>query len=80
MVRPEDVKRYIEEGLHCEHVTVEGDGHHFEALIVSGAFDGRNRVQRHQLVYRALGERMKEEIHALSIKTLTPHEWRAAGG
>ena len=80
MVRPEDVKRYIEEGLNCDQVAVEGDGHHFEALIVSDEFDGKTRVQRHQLVYRALGERMKEEIHALSMKTLTPREWRAARG
>ena len=57
MVQPEDVKRYIEQGLACERVEVIGDGQHFEALIVSAAFQGKNRVQRHQLVYAALGER-----------------------
>jgi acid stress-induced BolA-like protein IbaG/YrbA len=46
-------------------------------LIVSAAFGGRSRVQRHQLVYAALGDRMREEIHALSMKTLTPEEWAA---
>ena len=75
MVRPEDVKQYIEQGLPCEHVEVAGDGHHFEAVIVSAAFRGKNRVQQHQLVYRALGERMREEIHALSMQTLTPEDW-----
>lgn len=76
MVRPEDVKSYIEDGLACRHVQVEGDGHHFEAVIVSDSFRGKSRVQQHQLVYRALGERMREEIHALSMTTLTPEEWQ----
>lgn len=79
MVTPEDVKRYIAQGLACEHLEVAGDGRHFEALIVSAAFDGKRLVQRHQIVYAALGERMREEIHALSMKTLTPAEWQAAG-
>lgn len=74
---PEDVKRYIANGLACEHLEVQGDGQHFEAVIVSGAFDGKSRVQRHQLVYAALGERMRAEVHALSMKTLTPAEWAA---
>ena len=75
MVAPEDVKRYIEEHLQCEHLEVIGDGHHFEALIVSEAFRGKSRVQRHQIVYGALGDRMREEIHALSMQTLTPEDW-----
>ena len=74
MVTPEDVKRYIAAGLACEHLEVTGDGHHFDALIVSRLFEGKRLVQRHQLVYAALGERMREEIHALSMKTLTPGE------
>ncbi len=76
---PEDVKRYIANGLACEHLEVQGDGQHFEAVIVSSAFDGKSRVQRHQLVYAALGERMRAEVHALSMKTLTPAEWSAQG-
>jgi len=79
MVTIESVKQGIESGLACEHVEVIGDGQHFQALIVSGEFEGRSRVQRHQLVYAALGGRMREEIHALSMKTLTPREWRADG-
>jgi acid stress-induced BolA-like protein IbaG/YrbA len=78
MVTPEQVQSYIEKGLKCIEVRVAGDGEHFEALIVSEAFRGRTRVQRHQLVYAALGERMRGEIHALSMRTLTPEE--AASG
>jgi acid stress-induced BolA-like protein IbaG/YrbA len=79
MVTPESVKAGILGGLACEHVEVAGDGQHFQALIVSGEFTGRGRVQRHQLVYAALGDRMREEIHALSMRTLTPEEWKAGG-
>jgi acid stress-induced BolA-like protein IbaG/YrbA len=75
---PDDVKRYIAEGLACDVLQVEGDGRHFEALIVSRQFEGKPRIARHQLVYAALGERMREEVHALSMKTLTPAEWEEA--
>ena len=80
MVTPESVKAGIAAGLACEHLEVVGDGQHFQALVVSAAFAGKSRVQRHQLVYAALGERMREEIHALSMQTLTPDEWRKAAG
>jgi acid stress-induced BolA-like protein IbaG/YrbA len=79
MVTPESVKSGIEAGLACERVEVLGDGQHFQALIVSSAFEGKSRVQRHQLVYKALGDRMREEIHALSMQTLTPDEARRSG-
>lgn len=79
MVTVESVKQGIAAGLACEHLEVAGDGEHFQALIVSREFEGRNRVQRHQLVYAALGDRMREEIHALSMRTVTPEEWRAGG-
>jgi acid stress-induced BolA-like protein IbaG/YrbA len=75
MVTPKQVRQYILDNLECEHVDVEGDGHHFEAVIVSSVFAGRSRVQRHQAVYAALGDRMREEIHALSMKTYSPDEW-----
>jgi len=75
MVRPEQIKTYIENGLECDFVEVSGDGHHFEAVVVSAAFRGKPKVQQHQLVYRALGDRMREEVHALSMRTLTPEEW-----
>jgi acid stress-induced BolA-like protein IbaG/YrbA len=79
MATVDSVKQGIAAGLECEHLEVAGDGEHFQALIVSRRFEGRNRVQRHQLVYEALGERMREEIHALSMRTVTPEEWKAGG-
>ncbi|MFL9926570.1 BolA family transcriptional regulator [Herbaspirillum lusitanum] len=73
---PELVKSYIVAGLECSHIEVEGDGQHFNAVIVSGAFAGKRPIQRHQLVYAVLGDRMREEIHALSMKTFTPEEFQ----
>jgi acid stress-induced BolA-like protein IbaG/YrbA len=72
---PELIKSYIAAGLDCSHLEVDGDGQHFNALIVSSAFAGKRPIARHQLVYAALGDRMREEIHALSMKTLTPEEF-----
>lgn len=74
---PDEVRSYIAAGLPCSHLEVEGDGRHFYATIVSSEFEGLSRVRRHQRVYTALGERMKEQIHALSMKTLTPTEYEA---
>ena len=74
---PDLLKNYIAAGLECTHLEVDGDGQHFTALIVSPAFAGKRLIQRHQLVYAALGDRMKAEIHALSMKTLTPEEYQA---
>ena len=75
---PEDVRRFIADGLTCETLEVDGDGRHFNALIVSQAFEGKSRVARHQLVYAALGDRMREQVHALSMRTLTPAEHAAS--
>jgi acid stress-induced BolA-like protein IbaG/YrbA len=72
---PAEVQQYIANGLPCTHLAVEGDGQHFFATIVSAEFEGKTRVARHQRVYQALGDRMRAEIHALSMKTLTPAEW-----
>jgi acid stress-induced BolA-like protein IbaG/YrbA len=80
MVTPKNIEQYIREGLACEHLAVDGDGHHFEAVIVSTAFEGKRLIARHQLVYGALGDRMRQEIHALSMKTLTPAEWAEQSG
>jgi acid stress-induced BolA-like protein IbaG/YrbA len=73
---PEAIHGYLAAGLECTHLQVEGDGQHFQAVIVSPAFAGKRLIQRHQLVYAALGDRMREEIHALSMKTLTPEEFQ----
>jgi acid stress-induced BolA-like protein IbaG/YrbA len=78
MVTPESIRASIAAGIACDHVEVRGDGQHFEALIVSSEFEGLNRVRRHQLVYAALGDRMREEVHALSMRTLTRAEWDSA--
>jgi acid stress-induced BolA-like protein IbaG/YrbA len=75
---PDEVRNFIAAGLACEWVEVEGDGRHFFATIVAAEFEGRSRVARHQRVYAALGDRMREQIHALSMKTLTPAEWRTS--
>ena len=80
MVTPESIKTAIAAAIACEYVEVQGDGQHWEAVIVSNAFEGIPRIRQHQLVYAALGERMREEIHALSMTTLTPAQWAAARG
>jgi acid stress-induced BolA-like protein IbaG/YrbA len=74
---PDEVRSFIAAGLPCEHLEVEGDGRHFFATIVSAGFEGLPRIRRHQRVYAALGDRMREQIHALSMKTLTPAEFSA---
>jgi acid stress-induced BolA-like protein IbaG/YrbA len=76
MLTANELKNYILNGLPCDHVQVLGDdGQHFEAVIVSPQFTGKNKVQQHQLVYMALGDRMRSEIHALAIRTFTPDAW-----
>ena len=79
MVTSESIQSSIASGLGCDVVEVAGDGHHFEALVVSPAFRGLSRVARHRLVYAAMGDRMREEVHALSMTTLTPEEHAAPG-
>ncbi len=74
MVTPDNVKAYIQQGLECEYINVDGDGRHFEAVIVSPAFEGKGMLQQHRLVYSAIGDKM-EDIHALSMKTFTPEQW-----
>jgi len=72
----QQLEAYITQNLACEYIKVLGDdGSHFEAIVVSPAFVGKNMVQQHQLVYAALGDRMRAEIHALSMKTYTPEKW-----
>jgi len=73
---PELIHGYLSAGLECTHLEVEGDGQHFQAVIVSPQFAGKRLIARHQIVYAALGDRMREEIHALSMKTLTPEEYQ----
>ena len=74
MVEARSIEDSIRAGIACTHLEVKGDGAHFEAVVVSPEFAGLPRVRQHQLVYAALGTRMREEIHALSMRTLTPEE------
>lgn len=74
MVTPEQLKIWLDEGFTEADIVVEGDGHHFEAVIISPEFAEKSRIQRHQMVYAILGDKMKAEIHALSMKTMTPAE------
>lgn len=80
MVTPVDIKHWIEAGLDGAQVEIDGDGHHFNAVIVCPAFAGKSMIQQHQMVYGALGDKMKAEIHALSMRTLTPEEWARERG
>ncbi|NMM07996.1 BolA/IbaG family iron-sulfur metabolism protein [Polaromonas sp.] len=76
MLTANELRNFILNGLACDHAQVLGDdGQHFEAVIVSPQFTGKNKVQQHQLVYAALGDRMRSEIHALSLQTFTPEAW-----
>lgn len=75
-----EIARIIAQGLPCDYLAVHGeDGQHFEAVVVSPAFTGKTRIQQHQMVYQVLGERMRGEIHALSMRTYTPEAWRGSG-
>ena len=77
-IQPEDIQGFIEASLPCEHIEITGDGQHFFATIVSKLFEGKTLIQRHQMVYKALGDRMRADIHALSMTTMTPTEWHKA--
>ena len=74
----DQIRDMIAAGLVCEHITLQGDGRHWFTTMVSAAFEGKRAIQRHQMVYATLGEKMKtDEVHALSIKAYTPAEWAA---
>ena len=80
-MHPEHIKQLILAGMACDYLELDGDGQHFQAIIVSSEFVGKNRVQRQQRVYQTLQEKLAtEELHALSFKTLTPEEWSAQRG
>ena len=74
MATPENIKEWIEQNLAESEVEISGDGRHFDAVIVCAGFAGKTRIQQHQMVYAALGDRMKEDIHALSMRTMTPED------
>ncbi len=77
----DQLRELIAAGLRCDHIEVTGDGRHWAATIVSPEFEGKRAIQRHQRVYATLGNRMHtDEVHALSMKTLTPSEWAQQPG
>ena len=81
MLSAQQLEAYITQNLACDYIKVLGDdGAHFEAVIVSPEFVGKTMVKQHQLVYAALGDRMRAEIHALSMQTLTPESWAKLQG
>jgi acid stress-induced BolA-like protein IbaG/YrbA len=72
----QELQQIIAAGMRCDHLDVEGDGRHWQALVVSPEFEGLRAIKRHQRVYATLGSRMHtDEVHALSMKTFTPAEW-----
>ena len=75
----EQIQHLISTGLACDYITLEGDGRHWYATIVSAEFEGKRLIGRHQQVSATLGTKMAtDEVHALSMKTYTPAEWAAA--
>jgi acid stress-induced BolA-like protein IbaG/YrbA len=75
----EQIQTLIAAGLACDHLTVDGDGRHWQAVVVSAEFEGLRAIARHQRVYATLGSKMHtDEVHALSMKTYTPAEWATA--
>ena len=80
-MNPEDLKQVIEAAFAGDHVEVTGDGRHFSAIVVSDSFAGKNTIAQHRMVYAALGDRFDTEaVHALSLKTYTPEQWKALQG
>lgn len=78
-MQAEELKKIIEQGLPGALVEVRdytGGGDHFEALVVSQEFEGKSLVERHQAVYGALGDAMRAQVHALTLKTLTPAQYQ----
>ncbi len=75
---PVEIASLIEAGFDDAIVKVmSGDNTHFEALVVAKEFEGKRSIARHQLVYKCLGTLVGNEIHALSIRAMTPDEWQA---
>mgnify|MGYP001818053261 CR=1 FL=1 len=80
LMNTQTIVSLIQEAMPDARVDVRSDDNvHFAAQVVSPAFEGLSRIRRHQLVYGALGERMGGEIHALSLRTLTPEELAGQG-
>ncbi len=75
-MQADDVKTLIESGISGAQVQVQGDGDHFEATVISSAFEGKSMVQQHQLVYGSLGDALQGAVHAIALRTFTPEQWK----
>ena len=74
-----EVQRLIEDGLPGAEVKVTGDGSHFEAVVISDAFEGQSPVAQQKMVYATLGDHITSgALHALTIKAYTPEKWAQA--
>ncbi|MCZ6805690.1 MAG: BolA family transcriptional regulator [Deltaproteobacteria bacterium] len=84
MVEAEELEERIRQGVedvsHLVVTDLTGTKDHWEALIVSEAFNGKNRIEQHQMVYAALGELMAGPVHALALKTYSPESWAKQEG
>jgi BolA family transcriptional regulator, general stress-responsive regulator len=79
MMPIEELRSLLERAFPSDPVRLSspmGDNNHFQCVIVSGRFDGKSPVERHQMVYAALGDAMQEAVHALALKTYTPAQWQ----
>lgn len=74
----EEMKARIESAIEGAEAHVRTDGHHFEAVVVAPAFEGMSRIKQHRLVYGVLREELREEVHALALRTFTPADWEIA--
>ena len=78
LMHPKQIEALIADHITCEFLQVLSDDNtHYESIVVAEAFNGKSRIQRHRLVYAALGQHMESDIHALSMKLYTPEEYRA---
>ena len=76
----DEIKQLIKKGLTGSEVILDGDGTHFQTTVVNDQFYGMSMLQRHQMVYKTLGDKIGREIHALSIQALTREEWENQKG
>jgi stress-induced morphogen len=77
MPSAEEIRQRIESSIPGAQAQVDdytGGGDHFRAVVTAAAFDGRNRIEQHRLVYEIFGAEIGGPIHALSLKTLTPQQ------
>ncbi len=78
---PAEIKLKIERGIPGAEARVEGAEAHYSAVVIASAFEGKSRVEQHQMIYGLFREEMANQtIHALALKTATPSEWERESG